>query len=42
MLVLLVPLERKALLMEMAPEVYCETDHKALAGGLIRLPAISV
>jgi hypothetical protein len=41
-LVLLVPLEQKELLMEMAPEIYFETDHyRGWAAVLIRLSAIS-
>jgi hypothetical protein len=41
-LVLLVPLEQKELLMEMAPEIYFETDHyRGWPAVLIRLSAIS-
>jgi hypothetical protein len=41
-LVLLVPLEHKELLMEMAPEIYFETDHyKGWPAVLVRLAAIS-
>jgi hypothetical protein len=41
-LVLMVPLEHKELLMEMAPETYFETDHyKGWPAVLVRLSAIS-
>jgi hypothetical protein len=41
-LVLLVPLEQKELLMEVAPEIYFETDHyKGWPAVLVRLTAIS-
>ena len=41
-LVLLVPLEQKEVLMEMAPEIYFETDHyKGWPAVLVRLGAIS-
>ncbi len=41
-LVLLIPLEQKELLMEMAPEIYFETDHyKGWPAVLVRLRAIS-
>jgi hypothetical protein len=41
-LVLLCPLEQKELLMEMAPDIYYETDHyKGWPAVLIRLDAIS-
>jgi hypothetical protein len=41
-LVLLMPLEQKELLMEMAPEIYYETDHyKGWPAVLVRLAVIS-
>jgi hypothetical protein len=41
-LVLLIPLEQKELLMEMAPEIYFETDHyRGWPAVLVRLAAIS-
>jgi hypothetical protein len=41
-LVLLCPLEQKELLMEMAPQIYFETDHyKGWPAVLVRLAAIS-
>lgn len=41
-MVLLVPLEQKELLMEMAPTIYFETDHyKGWPAVLVRLGAIS-
>jgi hypothetical protein len=41
-LVLLVPLEQKELLMEIAPDIYYETDHyRGWPAVLIRLAAIS-
>ncbi len=41
-LVLLLPLEQKELLLEMAPDIYYETDHyKGWPAVLVRLAAIS-
>ena len=41
-LVLLIPLEQKELLMEMAPEIYFETEHyRGWPAVLVRLPVIS-
>ncbi|MGF1477635.1 MAG: MmcQ/YjbR family DNA-binding protein [Geminicoccaceae bacterium] len=41
-LVILCPLEDKAMLMEAAPDIYFETDHyKGWPAVLVRLPAIS-